>query len=116
MELSHNGNFTNTKQLRYRLQEEGTIFQTSTDSEIFLHLIAKSKEKELIDKILEAARTVTGAYSIILLTDDKLFAIRDPYAVRPLSMAKHGNSFVFASETCAFDIINAEYVRDLKAG
>lgn len=116
MALSHNGNFTNTKQLRYRLQEEGTIFQTSTDSEIFLHLIAKSKEKELIDKILEAARTVTGAYSIILLTDDKLFAIRDPYAVRPLSMAKHGNSFVFASETCAFDIINAEYVRDLKAG
>lgn len=116
MALSHNGNFTNTKELRYRLQEEGTIFQTSTDSEIFLHLIAKSKEKELIDKILEAARTVTGAYSIILLTDDKLFAIRDPYAVRPLSMAKHGNSFVFASETCAFDIINAEYVRDLKAG
>jgi amidophosphoribosyltransferase len=116
MALSHNGNFTNTKELRYRLQEEGTIFQTSTDSEIFLHLIAKSKQKELIDKILEAARTVTGAYSIILLTDDKLFAIRDPYAVRPLSMAKLGNSFVFASETCAFDIINAEYVRDLKAG
>jgi len=116
MALSHNGNFTNTKQLRYRLQEEGTIFQTSTDSEIFLHLIAKSKEKELIDKILEAARTVTGAYSIVLLTDDKLFAIRDPYAVRPLSMAKLGSSFVFASETCAFDINNAEYVRDLKAG
>jgi len=70
----------------------------------------------MVDKILDACRQVRGAYSIILLTDDKLFAIRDPYAVRPLSMAKLGESFVFASETCAFDIINAEYVRDLKAG
>lgn len=114
--LSHNGNFTNTKELRDKLQEEGTLFQTSTDSEIFLHLIARSREKEMIDKILDAARQVRGAYSIVLLTDDKLFAIRDPYAVRPLSIGKLGSSFVFASETCAFDIINAEYIRDLKAG
>lgn len=114
--LSHNGNFTNTKELRDKLQNEGTIFQTSTDSEIFLHLIARSKEKELIDKIMEACHQVRGAYSIILLTDDKLFAIKDPYAVRPLSMGKLGNSFVFASETCAFDIINAEYIRDVRAG
>ena len=114
--LSHNGNFTNTKELREKLQNEGTLFQTSTDSEIFLHLIARSREKEYIDKILDAARQIRGAYSIVLLTDDKLFAIRDPYAVRPLSMGKLGNSFVFASETCAYDIINAEYVRDLKAG
>lgn len=114
--LSHNGNFTNTKELRDRLQDEGTIFQTSTDSEIFLHLIARSKEKELIDKILDACKQIRGAYSIVLLSDDKLFAIRDPYAVRPLSLGKLGDSFVFASETCAFDIINAEYVRDLKAG
>lgn len=114
--LSHNGNFTNTKELRTRLQDAGTIFQTSTDSEILLHLIAHSKEIELIDKILDACRQVRGAYSILLISDDKLFAIRDPYAVRPLSMAKLGDSFVFASETCAFDIINAEYVRDLKAG
>lgn len=113
--LSHNGNFTNTKELRDKLQDEGTLFQTSTDSEIFLHLIARSREKEMIDKILDAARQVRGAYSIVLLTDDKLFAIRDPYAVRPLSMGKLGDSFVFASETCAFDIINAEYVRDLRA-
>jgi amidophosphoribosyltransferase len=114
--LSHNGNFTNTRELREKLQDEGTLFQTSTDSEIFLHLIARSREKEYIDKILDAARQIRGAYSIVLLTDDKLFAIRDPYAVRPLSMAKLGNSFVFASETCAYDIINAEYIRDLKAG
>jgi len=114
--LSHNGNFTNTKYLRDKLQNEGTLFQTSTDSEIFLHLIARSRKNEMIDKILDAARQVRGAYSIVLLTDDKLFAIRDPYAVRPLSMGKLGDSFVFASETCAFDIINAEYARDLKAG
>ncbi len=114
--LSHNGNFTNTKELREKLQNEGTLFQTSTDSEIFLHLIARSRETEMIDKILDASRQVRGAYSIVLLTDDKLFAIRDPYAVRPLSMGKLGDSFVFASETCAFDINNAEYIRDLKAG
>ncbi|HJY63897.1 MAG TPA: amidophosphoribosyltransferase [Ignavibacteria bacterium] len=114
--LSHNGNFTNTKELRESLQDEGTIFQTTTDSEILLHLIARSKEKEMRDKILEACRKVRGAYSIVLLADDKLFAIKDPYAVRPLSMGKLGNSFVFASETSAFDIINAEYIRDLDAG
>lgn len=114
--LSHNGNFTNTKELRNKLQDEGTLFQTSTDSEIFLHLIARSRKDEMIDKVLDAARNVRGAYSIILLTDDKMFAIRDPLSVRPLSMAKLGKSFVFASETCAFDIINASYIRDLKAG
>lgn len=114
--LSHNGNFTNTRELRTKLQDAGTIFQTSTDSEILLHLIAHSKQTEMVDKILDACRQVRGAYSIILITDDKLFAIRDPYAVRPLSIGKLGDSFVFASETCAFDIINAEYVRDLKAG
>ncbi|RPI15396.1 MAG: amidophosphoribosyltransferase [Ignavibacteriae bacterium] len=114
--LSHNGNFTNTKELRQKLQDEGTIFQTTSDSEILLHLIARSKKEELVDKILEAIRQVRGAYSIMLLSDDKLFAIRDPYAVRPLSMGKLGDSFVFASETCAFDIINAEYIREVKPG
>lgn len=114
--LSHNGNFTNTKELRERLQNEGTIFQTTSDSEILLHLIAKSKEKELIDRILEACRQIKGAYSIVLLSDDKLFAIRDPYAVRPLSMGKLGKSYVFASESCAYDIINAEYVREIDPG
>jgi amidophosphoribosyltransferase len=114
--LSHNGNFTNTKELRLKLQDEGTIFQTTSDSEILLHLIARSKKEELIDKILEATRQIRGAYSIMLLSDDKLFAIRDPYAVRPLSMGKLGKSFVFASETCAFDINNAEYIREVKPG
>ncbi|MCX7877522.1 MAG: amidophosphoribosyltransferase [Ignavibacteria bacterium] len=114
--LSHNGNFTNTRQLRSQLQREGTIFQTSTDSEILLHLIARSKERDITDKIMEACSQIKGAYSIVLMTDERLYAIRDPYAIRPLSMAKLGKSFVFASETCAFDIINAEYIRDLAAG
>ena len=114
--LSHNGNFTNTKYLRGMLQEEGTIFQTTTDSEILLHLIARSKKKELIDKILESCRKIKGAYSIVLLADKKLFAIKDPYSVRPLSMGKLGDSFVFASETSAFDIINAEYIRNVRPG
>ncbi len=114
--LSHNGNFTNTRELRTRLQNEGTIFQTTSDSEILLHLIARSKKKELINKILEACKQIRGAYSIILLSDDKLFAIRDPYAVRPLSMGRLGKSFVFASETCGFDIINAKYLREIKPG
>ena len=114
--LSHNGNFTNTKYLRELLQEEGSLFQTTTDSELLLHLIARSKEKEMIDKVLDACRKLRGAYSIVLLSDDKLFAIKDPYSIRPLSMGKLGDSYVFASETSAFDIINAEYIRDVKAG
>jgi amidophosphoribosyltransferase len=114
--LSHNGNFTNTKYLRELLQDEGTLFQTTTDSEILLHLIAHSKEKELAEKILDACRKIKGAYSIVLMAGDKLFAIKDPYSIRPLSMGKLGDSFVFASETSAFDIINAEYIRDLRAG
>jgi amidophosphoribosyltransferase len=114
--LSHNGNFTNTRELREKLQDEGTIFQTTSDSEILLHLIARSKKNELIDKILDACRQITGAYSMVLLSDDKLFAIRDPLAVRPLSMGKLGDSYIFASESCAFDIINAEYVREIRAG
>jgi amidophosphoribosyltransferase len=114
--LSHNGNFTNTKELRDKLHSEGTIFQTTSDSEILLHLIARSKKTVLTEKILEACRQLRGAYSMVMLADNKLYAICDPHAVRPLSMAKLGDSYIFASETCAFDIINAEYIRPVKAG
>ena len=106
----------NTKFLRNKLQNEGTIFQTSTDSELILHLIAKSKEKEIVNKLLEAFSQVVGAYSICILTDDKLFAIRDPHGVRPFCFGKLGDSYVFASETCALDIVNAEYIRDVMPG
>ncbi|MEO8446330.1 MAG: amidophosphoribosyltransferase [bacterium] len=114
--LSHNGNLTNTHSLREKLQNSGTIFQTSTDSELVLHLIAKSRETEIENKLMEAFSQVVGAYSICILTDDKLFAIRDPYGVRPFAFGKLDGSYVFASETCAFDIINAEYIRDVEPG
>lgn len=114
--LSHNGNLTNTKFLREKLQNEGTIFQTTTDSELILHLIARSKESKTENKLLEAFSQVTGAYSICILTDDKLIAARDPFGVRPFAFGKLHDSYVFASETCAFDIINAEYVRDVEPG
>jgi amidophosphoribosyltransferase len=114
--LSHNGNLTNTKFLRNKLQNEGTIFQTTTDSELILHLIAKSRESEIVNKLLDAFSQVRGAYSICILTDDKLFAIRDPHGVRPFCFGRLNNSYVFASETCALDIVNAEYIRDVKPG
>jgi len=114
--LSHNGNLTNTKYLRSKLQDEGTIFQTTTDSELILHLIAKSRGKRIEDKLIDVFSQVQGAYSICILTDDKLFAIRDPNGIRPLCFGKLDGSFIFASETCALDIINAEYVRDVKPG
>ncbi|MEO6694116.1 MAG: amidophosphoribosyltransferase [Ignavibacteria bacterium] len=114
--LSHNGNLTNTKYLREKLQNDGTIFQTTTDSELILHLIARSKETKVERKLLDAFTQVSGAYSICILTDDKLFAVRDPHGVRPFCFGKLGNSYVFASETCALDIINAEYIRDVKPG
>lgn len=114
--LSHNGNFTNTGILRDRLEDEGTLFQTTTDSELALHLIARSREEHMVDKILDAFRQVEGAYSICILTDDKLFAVRDPHGVRPFAFGKLEGSFVFASETCAFDIISADYIRDVEPG
>ena len=114
--LSHNGNLTNTKSIRNRLINEGTIFQTTTDSEVILHLIAKSQEEILEDRIMDAFSQVEGAYSICLLTDDKLIAVRDPHGVRPLCMGKLDDSIVFASESTAFDIISAEYIRDVEPG
>jgi amidophosphoribosyltransferase len=114
--LAHNGNLTNFRFLRNKLQEEGTIFQSTSDSEIILHLIARSEQKDQIEQIREALRTVTGAYSFVLLTDTALVAARDPYGIRPLALGKINNAYVVASETCAFDIIGAEYVRDVAPG
>ena len=114
--ISHNGNLTNFRTVRKRLQDEGTIFQTTTDTEIILHLIAKSRETDQIKQILDALNQVQGAYSVVILTDDKLIAARDPHGWRPLALGKLGTSFVVASETCAFDIIKAEYICDVEPG
>jgi amidophosphoribosyltransferase len=114
--LSHNGNLTNYRILRHRLQEEGTIFQSTSDSEIILHLIAHSKQKEQILQIKEALDAVEGAYSLVILTDESLIAARDPHGFRPLALGKLDGAYVVASETCAFDINGAEYIRDIAPG
>lgn len=114
--LAHNGNLTNSNFLRLKLQEEGTIFQTTTDTEIILHLIARSRKKDFIEKLLDVFRQIEGSYSVVLLTDDKLIAARDPYGVRPFIMGKLGDSYIFASETTTLDILNAEYIREVEPG
>ena len=114
--LSHNGNLTNFREVRTRLSDEGTIFQTTSDSEIILHLIARSREKEQIRQIIDALNQIHGAFSVTILTDDKLIAARDPHGWRPLAVGKLGEAFVVASETCAFDIIDAKYLCDVEPG
>ncbi len=114
--VSHNGNLTNYRALRKKLSSEGTIFQTTSDSEIILHLMARSREQNQINQIQEALNTVDGAYSLLILTDNMLVAARDPYGFRPLSLGKLDGVYVVASETCAFDIIGAEYIRDIAPG
>lgn len=114
--VAHNGNLVNSSQLREELEERGSIFQTTTDSEVILHLVAKSREKTIEEKILDATRQIRGAYSLVFLTKNKLIAVRDPQGFRPLAVGKKGKSFIFASETCAFDLIGAEYERDVRCG
>ncbi len=118
--LAHNGNLVTTRTLRRRLQEEGAIFQSTTDSELFLHLIARSRQPTQIEQIREALRLARGAYSLVILTDTALLAARDPWGFRPLVVGRlpiHHNgqyAYVVASETCAFDLIGAEYIRDVQ--
>ena len=114
--IAHNGNLTNAGKIRKDLIDDGAIFQTTSDSEVILHLIARSKLTNQVDQVLEALRMVEGAYSIILLTEDKLIAARDPNGFRPLALGKINGSFVIASETCAFDINKIEYIRDVEPG
>jgi amidophosphoribosyltransferase len=114
--ISHNGNLTNFRGIRKRLQDEGTIFQTTSDTEVILHLIARSRENDQVRQIIEALNQVEGAFSVTILTDDKLIAARDPHGWRPLAVGKLGSAFVVASETCAFDIIDAEYICDVEPG
>ena len=114
--VAHNGNLTNFRKIRKRLQDEGTIFQTTSDTEIILHLIARSRETEQINQIRDALSQIEGAFSLVLMTDDKLIAARDHAGFRPLALGKKGDAFVVASETVGFDIIDATYVRDVAPG
>ena len=114
--VAHNGNLTNTSELRDRLEEEGTIFQTSTDTEVLLHLTARSKAKTAHLRIMEALNTAKGAFSVLMLHGDTMIAARDPHGFRPLCLGKLDGAWVVASETCALDIIRAQYVRDVEPG
>lgn len=114
--LAHNGNLVNAKYLRKKLEQEGAIFQTTTDSEVILHLISHSKEKTLVEALKKVLPHLKGAYSLILMTPNSLYGIRDPYGFRPLVVGKLKNSFVLSSETCALDIISAKFVREVEPG
>jgi amidophosphoribosyltransferase len=114
--VAHNGNLTNAKQLREELVNEGAIFQTTSDTEVILHLIARSKLDNQIDQIKEALSRIEGAFSLVILADDKLIAARDNYGFRPLSLGKLNQAYVIASETCSFDLITATFVREVEPG
>lgn len=114
--LCHNGNLTNADELRSELEGQGSIFQTTSDSEVILHLVARSTEPNFEMALKEALRRVEGAFSLLVMTPDRLYAIRDPRGFRPLCLGKLGEATVFASETCAFDLIEASYVRDVEPG
>lgn len=114
--VAHNGNLVNSSQLREKLEDRGSIFQTTTDSEVILHLVAKSLRTSIEDKILDACQQIKGAFSLVFITKDKLIAVRDPQGFRPLALGQKNDSYVIASETCAFDLIGAKYLRDIKCG
>jgi amidophosphoribosyltransferase len=114
--LGHNGNLTNALEVRRRLEHRGSIFQTTSDTEVIVHLIARSPSRNLPGAIADALNQVEGAYSLVILTREELYAIRDPRGFRPLSLGRLDGSWVVASETCAFDLIDAEYVREVEPG
>ncbi|MFW0883639.1 amidophosphoribosyltransferase [Candidatus Acidulodesulfobacterium sp. H_13] len=112
----HNGNITNSRMLKEELEENGSIFSSTSDTEVVIHLIASSTENLLIGRVIDSLRKLSGAYSFLFLSEKEMIAARDPFGFRPLVMGKLNNSIVFASETCALDLINAEYIRDVKPG
>ncbi|MCL4546966.1 MAG: amidophosphoribosyltransferase [Bacteroidetes bacterium] len=114
--IAHNGNLTNAKELRDELVNDGAIFQTTSDSEVVLHLVARSRLQNQIDQIREALQKIRGAYSFVIMTNNYLVAARDPNGFRPLCIGKLNGSFIVTSETCALDINSAEYIRDVEPG
>jgi amidophosphoribosyltransferase len=121
--LAHNGNLVNAVEIRSRMEAQGSIFQTSTDTEVIVHLIAQSREHTLPEAMADALRRVEGAFSLVMISTDRIFAARDPRGFRPLAMGRipaqvghKQDTIVFASETCAFDLIGATYEREVKPG
>jgi len=114
--ISHNGNLTNAITLRKKLVQDGTIFHTTSDTETIVQLIARSKRNKILDKIIDALFQIQGGYALVMLAQDILVGVRDPYGIRPLVIGKIKNSYVFASETCALDIIGAKFIREVENG
>jgi amidophosphoribosyltransferase len=114
--LGHNGNLTNARSLRRRLAAEGCLFQSTTDTEVIIHLLARSRQPTPLDRLIEALGEIEGAWSLTALCDDAVIGVRDPLGVRPLVLGRLGEAFILASETCALDIIGATALRDVEAG
>mgnify|MGYP002641090427 FL=1 len=114
--IAHNGNLTNAIHIREQMVKDGAIFQTTSDTETVVQLIAKSRRAKILDKIIDAIFQVQGGYAMVMLSNKKLIGIRDPYGIRPLVLGRLGDSYIFASETCALDIIGAEFVREVENG
>ena len=114
--VAHNGNLTNALSIRRKMAGQGALFQSTTDTEVIIHLIACSRKQKLVDRIVEALGKIEGAYSLVAISRSKLFGVRDPHGVRPLVLGRLGAAWILASETCALDIIGAEYVRDVEPG
>ncbi len=114
--LAHNGNLVNAHLLRTKLEADGSIFQTTMDTEVIVHLLIKNLRKGLIEAVRETMQTIEGAYSIVLLAQDKLIAFRDPYGFRPLCLGMLNGGYIVASETCALDLVQAQYLRDINPG
>ena len=114
--LAHNGNLTNAARLRASLVETGSLFQSSSDTEMIVHLVARSHQDTVVDRLIEAIKQIEGAFSLVCIAKDMLIGLRDPQGIRPLVLGKHGDAFVLASETCALDIVGARFVRDVDPG
>jgi len=114
--LAHNGHITNAYTLKERLVEKGALFQSTSDTEVVLHLIARSKKNEFVDRFLKAIRQVDGGYAFVGMTKDMLIGARDRFGIRPLLVGRLGDSYILASETCAFDMIGASFIREVEAG
>src|SRR5690606_3662921 len=114
--VAHNGNISNARHLRLDLTQKGSIFQSTSDTEVIIHLVATSRYGALLDRLVDALRMVEGAYSLVCMTSQGMIACRDPLGIRPLVMGRLGDAVVFASETVALDVVGAEFVRQVDPG
>ncbi|MFH1613170.1 MAG: amidophosphoribosyltransferase [bacterium] len=114
--IAHNGNFVNTFELKKLLEDKGSIFQTTTDSELLLHLFTQSKKKDYKEKLIQSLSKIKGSYSIVMMINDTLVGMRDPFGFRPLCLGQLGQSYILTSETCVLDLIGAKYIREIEPG